>query len=350
MNPQIEFEIKNRIEQTLNVQIPKIGSSNHFLCDYGSNYIEIANIDAWIHKQITWIETNIIPEPTTKTNSLEFDNYIKDKIEEFKGKKDPINFNSRVLLLKNYTDIYKFYNVVLKNGKFTDVILIDEFQDTDMVKVELIIMLVKNNPNLFCVVAGDILQTIFVNNIGCKNFINPINYFKNKSAFYNELTIVGKPLTELFRLESISENEIKNNEKQVIDSITKAIKYNYISDTKSTVTNSDNLVSVCAVNLSEHHKLKLRQTFRQLGVYRLCSDNFDDIKNTEFLVVKSNDIGKELKVIYSLIVKNGVQKIINFSYFNDSSNKKKYLNTENYIISSPFDTNLIKEMKQSNIK
>jgi class 3 adenylate cyclase len=34
-----------------------------------------------------------------------------------------------------------------------------------------------------------------------------INYFKNKSGFYNELTIVGKPLTELFRLESISENE-----------------------------------------------------------------------------------------------------------------------------------------------
>src|SRR5690606_30664634 len=34
-----------------------------------------------------------------------------------------------------------------------------------------------------------------------------INYFKNKTGFYNELTIVGKPLTELFRLESISENE-----------------------------------------------------------------------------------------------------------------------------------------------
>lgn len=34
-----------------------------------------------------------------------------------------------------------------------------------------------------------------------------INYFKNKSGFYNELTVVGKPLTELFRLESISEDE-----------------------------------------------------------------------------------------------------------------------------------------------
>ncbi len=34
-----------------------------------------------------------------------------------------------------------------------------------------------------------------------------INYFKNKSGFYNELTVVGKPLTELFRLESISEDK-----------------------------------------------------------------------------------------------------------------------------------------------
>ena len=31
-----------------------------------------------------------------------------------------------------------------------------------------------------------------------------INYFKNKSGLYKEFTMVGKPLTELFRLESIS--------------------------------------------------------------------------------------------------------------------------------------------------
>ena len=34
-----------------------------------------------------------------------------------------------------------------------------------------------------------------------------INYFKNKSGHYNELTMIGKPLTELFRLESISEDQ-----------------------------------------------------------------------------------------------------------------------------------------------
>lgn len=37
-----------------------------------------------------------------------------------------------------------------------------------------------------------------------------INYFKNKSEFYNEYTMIGKPLTELFRLESVSDNECIN--------------------------------------------------------------------------------------------------------------------------------------------
>ena len=54
-----------------------------------------------------------------------------------------------------------------------------------------------------------------------------INYFKNKSGFYNELTIVGKPLTELFRLESISENERINY----------FVKYRYTSNWNSDINN-----------------------------------------------------------------------------------------------------------------
>jgi len=37
-----------------------------------------------------------------------------------------------------------------------------------------------------------------------------INYFKNKTGLYKEFTMIGKPLTELFRLESISEDESIN--------------------------------------------------------------------------------------------------------------------------------------------
>ncbi len=34
-----------------------------------------------------------------------------------------------------------------------------------------------------------------------------INYFKNKTGLYKEFTMIGKPLTEIFRLESVSFNE-----------------------------------------------------------------------------------------------------------------------------------------------
>lgn len=55
-----------------------------------------------------------------------------------------------------------------------------------------------------------------------------INYFKNKSGFYNELTVVGKPLTELFRLESISENERINY----------FVKYKYLTNWNSELNNN----------------------------------------------------------------------------------------------------------------
>lgn len=37
-----------------------------------------------------------------------------------------------------------------------------------------------------------------------------INYYRNKTGLYKEYTMIGKPLTELFRLESISENDCIN--------------------------------------------------------------------------------------------------------------------------------------------
>jgi class 3 adenylate cyclase len=37
-----------------------------------------------------------------------------------------------------------------------------------------------------------------------------INYFKNKTGLYKEFTMIGKPLTEIFRLESVSLDERVN--------------------------------------------------------------------------------------------------------------------------------------------
>ncbi|MBW8687255.1 adenylate/guanylate cyclase domain-containing protein [Chitinophaga rhizophila] len=45
-------------------------------------------------------------------------------------------------------------------------------------------------------------QSDYVSKVAFHN--GKIKYFKNKSTFYNEYTIIGQPLTELFRLESVS--------------------------------------------------------------------------------------------------------------------------------------------------
>lgn len=154
----VSNEIKNRIETTLNITIPKISNSNHYLTQYKNNFIEISNIDAWIHKQIQYIykEFNI---------NLVISN----------------NYNQKVIDLINLSKQFNFFNFVLKNNFFADVILIDEFQDTDSNKVDLINLLINNNKDISCIVAGDLLQTIFISNLSNKNYINPMILFKNNS-------------------------------------------------------------------------------------------------------------------------------------------------------------------------
>ena len=161
-------EIKSRIENYLDINIPKINSSNHYLTDYKQNFIEISNIDAWIYKQYDFISNN------TKLSNNKY----------------AINYNDKVINLINLSKEQNFYNIVLKNNKFADVILIDEFQDTDINKVNLLLDFINFNKNLKCVVAGDIMQTIFADNIDFKNYINPITLFKERlNPKYYEINI-----------------------------------------------------------------------------------------------------------------------------------------------------------------
>ena len=324
----VSNEIKNRIEQSLNIQIPKIGSSNHFLSQYNSNYIEIANIDAWIHKQITWIETNIIGNEEYNTNSNEFNKFIDNKLNNLKGKKDPINFNSRVILLKNYTDIYKFYNIVLKNDKFTDVILIDEFQDTDIEKVELIIMLVKNNPNLFCVVAGDILQTIFINNIGCKNFINPINHFKNKlePKYYKINTCFRCPAPHINFVNYLLGEKYKKYGLQLIDSqnddiINKPVLFGHDCISKNDTSYKLALsISNTIINIIKYDKTIKPDDIAIMMKKSNSNFVFDHIKNILPNLYKKNNIIVNSNVIIddtNIIIEDTNTQLIHFETSGD---------------------------------
>ena len=120
-------EIKTRIEKILDINIPRVYTSNHFITNYNDNFIEIANYDAWVYKQLDYI------------NSI----FNKDiKTSNFSSNCD---FNKRILDLIEISKKNNFYNIILKNNSFADLIIIDEFQDVDINKVELIKLYLNNN-------------------------------------------------------------------------------------------------------------------------------------------------------------------------------------------------------------
>tara|TARA_R110001599_G_scaffold280408_1_gene481610 strand:+ start:5889 stop:6650 length:762 start_codon:yes stop_codon:yes gene_type:complete len=57
-------------------------------------------------------------------------------------------------------------------------------------------------------IIDDTLNTEFASKVALHS--GEINYFQNKTGLYHEYTMIGKPVTELFRLESISEDNSIN--------------------------------------------------------------------------------------------------------------------------------------------
>jgi len=164
-------EIKTRIEKILNINIPRVYNSNHFITKYNDNFIEIANYDAWVYKQLDYI--NSIFNKDIKTSNISSN----------------CDFNKRIIDLIELSIKYNFYNIILKNNIFADLIIIDEFQDVDINKVELIKLYINNNQNLNCILAGDLLQTIFINNFYYNNSFNPIiNFYSTINPKYFEIS------------------------------------------------------------------------------------------------------------------------------------------------------------------
>lgn len=307
----VSNEIKTRIEQTLNITIPKIGSSNHYLAQYDNNYIEIANIDAWIHKQLSWVESNFTNNTSNKKKELS------------------INFNNKVLMLQELTSKYKYYNIILKNNMVADYILIDEFQDTDINKVELIIDFIKNNQKLGCVVAGDILQTIFVDNIGCKNFKNPMEYFKIKlePKYYQINTCFRCPESHIKFVNYLLGDYYKSNGLELI------VPQNIDNINKPVLFGHD-----CISHNESAYKLAIGISNTIISILKL--DN--QIKPDDIAIImkksNSNYVYEHLKdILPKLLKKNNIYPS-NQSNQNNQSNQTNQTNlTNSYIVH--FETN-----------
>ena len=149
-------EIKTRVENYLHIEIKKLYQSNHYLGVYEGCYIEIANYDAWIHRQLEVLKCDLTE--------------IGDDYHEK---------NKRLLELIVTEKCGVFY---MKNNKIANCVLVDEFQDIEPVKVRLLMAIYHNNPDNYIFCVGDYLQSIFDNAI--TDDAHPMNLFKTITPEY----------------------------------------------------------------------------------------------------------------------------------------------------------------------
>jgi len=133
-------EIRGRIESYMGVKIYQQAGSNHYLVETGETCIEIANFDAWVHRQL---------EDCEWKHLFQMGSYHSHKIEallEFCGNGGIKGF-------------------CMKNGRYADEIFIDEIQDFEVVRVRLVLAILARFPRVRAAFAGDVMQTIFERSI-----------------------------------------------------------------------------------------------------------------------------------------------------------------------------------------
>lgn len=141
-------EIKKRLFKKLGTKFTRIG--NHYI----NNNIEIANFDAMVHKQLQYLNDDVL-------------------------KKNGGCHNEKVKRLYSYVSKKKHNDFIMMNNKKTDMILIDEFQDMDNHKVKIITQIIKYNKNIKAIAIGDYLQTIFEHSIQ-QDSLHPITLWKKE--------------------------------------------------------------------------------------------------------------------------------------------------------------------------
>lgn len=126
-------EICSRVSQYLRMPVYRQASSNHHLVLSQGKTVEIANFDAWIHRQLQDQDWKFL----TSMGSYH-------------------TFKAKSLL-----ELENFHGFCLKNGVYADEILVDECQDFSPIKAQLIVSLLQKVPHVKAVFCGDYMQTIF---------------------------------------------------------------------------------------------------------------------------------------------------------------------------------------------
>jgi hypothetical protein len=159
----VTYEIKERLEKALGIEIHKQGKSNHYLGHYNDIPVCISNYDAWVHLML---------EDTDALNDIA--ECFSEKVE--------------ILLDKTQKEPLICY---MKNKKKVGLLIIDEGQDFASMKMKIITNLSVTHPDLDIYCAGDYLQTIFNDeNTDIQSMdIHSMNVFKRINPKYFDLNI-----------------------------------------------------------------------------------------------------------------------------------------------------------------
>ena len=136
-------EIRARIEAYLKISIYKQAGSNHYLTENDKGVtIEIANFDAWAHRQLEDCEwKNLFQMGSYHTHKIQvLHEFCRDQPKRIKG-------------------------FCMKNGKYADEIFIDECQDFEVTRARLMLAILTLHPHVRASFAGDYMQTIFERSI-----------------------------------------------------------------------------------------------------------------------------------------------------------------------------------------
>lgn len=155
-------EIRQRVGSYLGKPIYKFGGSNHFLCEHEGSTIEIANFDAWVHRQLEDCQWPLL-----------------GSMGGFH------HFKAKTLLDMCREEPEKIKGFSLKNGSYADEILIDECQDFEGLKAELLVEFLKLCPSVRSVFAGDKMQTLFEHSLMTEH---PMTIFKRLDSNRFSLT------------------------------------------------------------------------------------------------------------------------------------------------------------------
>lgn len=191
-------EITKRMKKDYNLEFVK--SAGHFTAPVGENWCSVANFDSFIDRQ------------------------LREYSIPFEGEA----FNQKVKQLSN--NLEKMTNgIVMKNGQRVDVILIDEVQDFDKLRVMFTTKLFNHFKELIGVFVGDTLQTVFIQSIMGESF--SMNYIKsNLDCKYFELSTcyrcpnpqiefvnkIMRPYQEKYCIKPMRSNNTDNTHKPVL--------------------------------------------------------------------------------------------------------------------------------------